>query len=55
MQEIVTENNELDLKTFINGVPNLKRIPKEKRESVLAALELQIYEYYTSKKEKKPP
>ena len=55
MQEIVIEDRELSLKTFINGIPNLKLIPKEKRESVLASLELQIYEYYKSEKDKKPP
>lgn len=38
MQEIVIEDRELSLKTFINGIPKLKLIPKEKRESVLAVV-----------------
>ena len=42
MQEIEVKENLLKLKVFINGVPQIKNIPKEKAESILAALELEI-------------
>ena len=46
MQEVQPKENPLGLKVYINGVPDLKTIPKEKVESILAALELEIAEYY---------
>lgn len=49
MQEIIVKDNKLGLMVFINGVPNLKLIPKDKVESVLSALELQISEHYKKK------
>ena len=42
MQEIEVKENLLKLKVFINGLPQIKNIPKEKVESILAALELEI-------------
>lgn len=42
MQEIEVKENPLKLKVFISGTPDLKNIPKEKAESILAALELEI-------------
>ena len=39
MQEIEVKENSLNVKVFINGIPDLKNIPKEKAESILAALE----------------
>lgn len=47
MQEIEVEN-EMRLKVFINGVPDLRQIPKDIAESIIAALELRISEYYKS-------
>ena len=38
--------NELGLEVFINGVPNLKEIPPDKLESLLAVSEMQISKYY---------
>lgn len=46
MQEVQPKENLLGLKVFINGIPDLKTIPKEKAESIFAALELEISEYY---------
>lgn len=46
MQEIEVQDNPLGLKVFINGIPDLKVIPKEKAESILAALEMEISEFY---------
>ena len=46
MQEVQPKENPLGLKVFINGIPDLKTIPKEKAESIFAALELEISEYY---------
>ena len=42
MQEIVVKENPLEIKIYINGILDLKLLPKEKAESVLAALELKI-------------
>lgn len=44
MQEIEVKENLLKVKVFINGIPELKNIPKEKAESILAALEMEICE-----------
>ena len=44
MIEIEMEN-ELGLKIFINGVPDIKEIPPDKLESLLAVLEMQISKY----------
>ena len=46
MQQIEPKENPLGLKVFINGIPDLNAIPREKAESILAALELEISEYY---------
>ncbi len=46
MQEIEVKENPLGLKVFINGKPDLKLIPKEKEESILAALELTVSESF---------
>ena len=46
MQEVQPKENPLGLKVFINGIPDLKTIPKEKAESIFAALELEVSEYY---------
>lgn len=51
MQEIEVEN-ELGLIVIINGVPNLWQIPKDIAESIIAALELQICNFYKSDSEK---
>lgn len=48
MIEIEMEN-ELGLKIYINGIPDIKEIPPEKLESILAVLELQISKYYETK------
>lgn len=45
MIEIEMENK-LGLKIFINGVPDIKEIPPNKRESLLAVLEMEISKYY---------
>ena len=45
MQEIEVKENPLKIKVFINGTPELKNIPKEKAESILAALELEIHNF----------
>ena len=42
MQEIEVKENPVKVKVCINGTPELKNIPKEKLESILAALELKI-------------
>ena len=46
MQEVQPKENLLGLKVFINGIPDMTVILKEKAESILAALELEISKYY---------
>ncbi len=46
MAENKEEASEINLQVFINGVPDLKLIPKEKWDSFITALELQISDYY---------
>ena len=50
MQEIEVKENPLKLKVFINGTPELKNIPKEKAESILAALESEISQFFENSK-----
>ena len=38
--------NELGLEIYIKGVPDIKEIPPEKLESLVAVLEMQISKYY---------
>ena len=38
--------NELGLEVYINGIPDIKEIPPEKLESLVAVLEMQISKYY---------
>lgn len=45
MIEIEMEN-ELGLKIYINGVPDINEMPPEKLESLLAVLEMQISKFY---------
>ena len=52
MQEVEVEN-EQGFRVIVNGMPDFKLIPKETAESFIAALELQISEYYNQKKEAK--
>lgn len=48
MEEIKIEN-ELKLKVFINGAPDISLMPKELFDSFIAALELQISNYFQEK------
>lgn len=50
MQEIEVKENPLNVKVFINGIPDLKNIPKEKAESILAALESEISQFFENSK-----
>ena len=50
MQEIEVKENQLKVKVFFNGIPELKNIPKEKAESILAALELEISQFFENSK-----
>ncbi len=45
MQQIKLETNELGLKVFINGVPDISLMPEETKEGFLRTLEREIAEY----------
>ncbi len=51
MQEITVKNNETGLKVFINGVPDLKQIPKDVADAFICSLAVKSEEY--AKKHKK--
>jgi hypothetical protein len=51
MQEIIVKNNTTGLKVFINGTPDLKRIPKDVADTFIYALAVKTEEY--AKKHKK--
>lgn len=51
MQEITAKNNVSGLKVFINGVPDVKRIPKDVADTFIYALAVKTEEY--AKKHKK--
>lgn len=42
MRELELGENELGMKVFINGVPDLASVPQEMLESILPALEREI-------------
>ena len=44
--------NELDLKIYINEIPDVKEMPLEKLESFIAVLEMQISNFYNSEENK---
>ena len=50
MQEINIKNNPSGLKIFINGVPQIELIPKEKLGVVINALEKQIDKHFADKR-----
>ena len=50
MQEIEVKENPLKVKAFINGTPDLKNIPKEKAESILAALNFGLIEFWDKRR-----
>ena len=52
MQEITVKDNKTGLRVFINGVPNLRNIPKVEMEVFVSALEKQISSHYDKKSEK---
>lgn len=52
MQEIEIDDNKLGLTVFISDKPNLSLIPNEVADRIVAALEMQISEYYNGKENK---
>lgn len=52
MQEITVKDNKTGLRVFINGVPNLRNIPKAEMEVFVSALEKQISTHYEKNPEK---
>jgi hypothetical protein len=45
MQEVILKNNDTGLRVYINGIPDIRLIPKDIADSVIATLELQVVEY----------
>ena len=52
VQEIMVKDNKTGLRVFINGVPNLRNIPKAEMEVFVSALEKQISSHYEKSPEK---
>lgn len=54
MKEIKIKNNETGLSIYINGVPNLKLIPKDLQDLTIAGIELQMTNYFKTKRKPNP-
>lgn len=52
MKEIMLKNNTTGLRVYINDVPNIKLVPKEEADMVIAALEQQISIFHDKKHKK---
>jgi len=52
MKEIMLKNNKTGLRIYINDVPNIKLVPKEEADMVIAALEQQISIFHDKKHKK---
>ena len=50
MEKIEIKENPLGLQVFVNGVPDLTLIPKEKEDMLFNALALEIEAFYESEK-----
>lgn len=50
LKEIKIKNNETGLVIYINGVPNLKNIPKDLQDLALAGIEIQMTSYFKKKR-----
>ena len=48
MEKMEIKENPLGLQVFVNGVPDLTSIPKEKEEMLFNALALEIETFYES-------
>ena len=49
MRELKVKNNETGLSIYINGIPNLKLMPREKENALISTLEIQMSNYYTNR------
>lgn len=49
MQEVQSKENPLGLTLFINGVPDFSSISKRNAKSIIAALEVEISNFYEKK------
>ena len=52
MQEMEIKENPLNLKVYVNGIPDLRLIPEEKAEILFSALELEISKLFEQGKAK---
>lgn len=49
MKELEVKDNPTGLHVFINGIPDIKLIPKDVADCIISALETQISELYKKK------
>lgn len=49
MKELKVKNNETGLSVYINGIPNLKLIPKKDEEILISSLEVKMTEYFKNR------
>ena len=49
MKELKVKNNETGLSIYINGIPNLKLIPKEKEDLLISTIEIQMSNYFKNR------
>lgn len=50
LQEIKIKNNETGIVIYINGIPDLRSIPKDLQDLTLTGIELQMTSYFKKKR-----
>lgn len=50
MEEIKIKDNEMGLKVYINGLPNIKLMDVEKLNLLISGLEIQMSSYFSKNK-----
>ena len=49
MREMKVKNNETGLSVYINGIPNLKLMPKDKENALISILEVRMTDYFKNR------
>lgn len=52
MQELKINDETMDLKVHINGIPNIDKVGKEQMDNLVSTLEMKIVEFLKEKKQK---
>lgn len=53
MKELKVKNNDTGFVIYINGIPNLKLIPKSDKDALITTLEVQMTNYFKNRSHNK--